>query len=49
MVNKKVDGCHNCKYGFFDFCEKTGEHIDLYIQETYGESLCDFDYWELEE
>ena len=47
--NERTDGCHNCKYGFFDFCEKTSEHIDMYFQETMGESMCDFDYWEPEE
>lgn len=45
MVDKKYDGCHNCKYLAGDFCDELLEHVDMWFQEGCGESLCDFDYW----
>lgn len=48
-IDKKYDGCHNCQNRMFDFCEVTMEHVDMYFQETCGESMCDFDHWEKED
>lgn len=48
-INKSYDGCHNCKYQMFDFCEKTLEHIDMFFTDCTGESMCDFEYYEREE
>ena len=48
MVNEKVDGKKKKKNRMFDFCEETGEHVDMFFQENCGESMCNFIYWEEE-
>ena len=46
MVNKKKDGCCNCKHDWFGICEIYGEPNE---SDLIGISCCDYDEWELEE
>lgn len=47
MINKNMNGCHNCRHGG-GFCEELIKHIDIWYEEHLDESMCNFKYWEQE-